>query len=146
MVFSGDLDRAIAAFIIATGAASWAARSPSSYLLGLNILRRAEGTAVRKPFMERMFGAMMPRGSKNWVVRMNMLGMGPRLIRRVMAEKCRLPGALMEQALSRSAPGCLPDVHGGNGYYPEELIDGVEVGGVASYLDAAEEANVNLFI
>ncbi len=150
VVFSGDLDRAIAAFIIATGAASMGRKVTLFFTFwGLNVLRRAEGAAVRKPFMDRMFGAMMPRGSKKLgLSRMNMLGMGPRLIRRVMASKnVDSLEALIDQALAAGVRlvACQMSMEV-MGITREELIDGVEVGGVASYLDAAEEANVNLFI
>ena len=150
VVFSGDLDRAIAAFIIATGAASMGRKVTLFFTFwGLNILRRAERAGVRKPFMDRLFGAMMPRGSKKLgLSRMNMLGMGPKMIRRVMAAKnVDSLEALMEQALAAGVRlvACQMSMEV-MGITREELIDGVEIGGVASYLDAAEEANVNLFI
>lgn len=150
VVFSGDLDRAIAAFIIATGAASLGRKVTLFFTFwGLNILRRPERVAVRKPFMDRMFGAMMPRGSKKLgLSRMNMLGMGPKMIRGVMSGKnVDSLESLMEQALSLGirlvACQMSMDVMG---ITREELMDGVEVAGVASYLDAAEDSNVNLFI
>lgn len=150
VVFSGDLDRAIAAFIIATGAASLGRKVTLFFTFwGLNILRKPERVAVRKPFMDRMFGAMMPRGSKKLgLSRMNMLGLGPKMIRRVMSgKKVDSLEALIEQALSLDirlvACRMSMDVMG---ITREELMDKVVVAGVASYLDAAEDSNVNLFI
>ncbi len=116
---------------------------------GLNILRRGERVAVRKPFMDRIFGAMMPRGSKKLgLSRMNMLGMGPRMIRGVMAGKnVESLEALMQQALALGVhlAACQMSMEV-MGIKAEELVDGVELAGVASYLDAAESSNVNLFI
>ncbi len=150
VVFSGDLDRAIAAFIIATGAASMGRKVTMFFTFwGLNILRKPERVSVRKPFMDRMFGAMMPRGSKKLgLSRMNMLGMGPKMIRRVMSgKKIDSLEALLEQALSMGihlvACQMSMDVMG---ITRAELMEGVDVAGVASYLDAAEDSNMNLFI
>jgi NADPH-dependent 2,4-dienoyl-CoA reductase/sulfur reductase-like enzyme/peroxiredoxin family protein/rhodanese-related sulfurtransferase/TusA-related sulfurtransferase len=150
IVFSGDLDRAIAAFIIANGAASMGRKATMFFTFwGLNILRKGERVAVRKPLMDRLFGAMMPRGSKKLgLSRMNMLGMGPRIIRRVMAGKnVESLEALMQQALALGIRlvACQMSMEV-MGIKAEELVDGVELAGVASYLDAAESSNVNLFI
>jgi NADPH-dependent 2,4-dienoyl-CoA reductase/sulfur reductase-like enzyme/peroxiredoxin family protein/rhodanese-related sulfurtransferase/TusA-related sulfurtransferase len=150
VVFSSDLDRAIAAFIIANGAASMGRKVTMFFTFwGLNILRKGERVAVRKPLLERMFGAMMPRGSRKLALsRMNMLGLGPRMIRRVMAGKnVESLEALMQQALALGVRlvACRMSMEV-MGIRAEELIDGVELAGVASYLDAAESSNVNLFI
>jgi peroxiredoxin family protein len=99
--------------------------------------------------MDRIFGAMMPRGSKKLgLSRMNMLGMGPRMIRGVMAGKnVESLEALMQQALALGVhlAACQMSMEV-MGIKAEELVDGVELAGVASYLDAAESSNVNLFI
>ncbi|MEW5785779.1 MAG: DsrE/DsrF/DrsH-like family protein [Bacillota bacterium] len=150
VVFSGDLDRAIAALIIANGAASMGRKVTLFFTFwGLNILRRGERTAVRKPLIDRMFGMMMPRGSKKLgLSRMHMLGIGPKMIRWVMRGKnVDSLEALLEMAAAAGvrlvACQMSMDVMG---LTREELIDGIEVAGVATYLDAAESANVNLFI
>ncbi|NLY38856.1 MAG: FAD-dependent oxidoreductase [Firmicutes bacterium] len=150
IVFSGDLDRAMAALIIANGAAAMGRRVMLFFTFwGLNILRKSEGAAVRKPFMERMFGLMMPRGSKKLgLSRLHMLGIGPKLIRREMQRKNissleELLAAARAAGVRLVACQMSMDVMG---IKKDELIEGVEVGGVATYLDAAEGANVNLFI
>lgn len=150
VVFSGDLDKAIASFIIANGAAAMGRKVTMFFTFwGLNILRKPEKVNVAKGFMDKMFGMMMPRGSKNLKLsKMNMLGMGPKMIRNVMKNKnISSLEELIEQAKKNGirlvACNMSMDVMG---IKKEELIDGVEIGGVASYLGAAEESNVNLFI
>jgi len=116
---------------------------------GLNILRKVEGNKVKKPFMDGMFGKMMPKGSKKLgLSRMNMAGMGPKMIRMVMKNKnVDSLETLLQQALDMGvrlvACQMSMDIMG---IAAEELLDGVELAGVASYLDAAESSDVNLFI
>lgn len=150
VVFSGDLDKAIASFIIANGAASMGRKVTMFFTFwGLNILRKHEKMNVKKGFMDRMFGIMMPRGSQRLKLsKMNMAGMGPRMIRNVMKNKNissleDLIQAAIDSGIRIVACNMSMDVMG---ITKDELIDGVEVGGVASYLGAAEESNVNLFI
>jgi CoA-disulfide reductase len=150
VVFSGDLDKAIASFIIANGAAAMGRKVTMFFTFwGLNVLRKHEKANVKKNFMDKMFGMMMPRGSKKLKLsKMNMLGMGPKMIRMVMKNKnIDSLEALIEQAKKNGvrlvACNMSMDVMG---ITKEELIDGVELGGVAAYLGAAEESNVNLFI
>ncbi|HHT28308.1 MAG TPA: FAD-dependent oxidoreductase [Firmicutes bacterium] len=150
IVFSGDLDKAIAAFVIATGALAMNRRVTLFFTFwGLNILRRNEKVTVKKGFMDRIFSLMMPRGSRKLgLSRMNMAGIGPKLIRRVMGGKNI--GSLEEMVEQAMAAGVRivacqmsMDVMG---IKREELIPGVEIGGVATYLAAAEDADTNLFI
>ncbi|MGQ9779040.1 MAG: FAD-dependent oxidoreductase [Bacillota bacterium] len=150
VVFSGDLDRAIASFIIANGAAAMGRRVTMFFTFwGLNILRRPRRVRVRKGLLERAFGWMMPRGSvRLGLSRMNMLGLGPRMIRFIMRRKNvssleELIGQARAAGVRLVACQISMDLMG---IKREELIDGVEVGGVASYLAAAEEGDVNLFI
>lgn len=150
VVFSGDLDKAIASFIIANGAAAMGKKVTMFFTFwGLNILRKPEGASVKKPLLDRMFGMMMPRGSTRLgLSRMNMLGIGPKMIRHVMRKKNvdsleALIGQAKLAGVRLVACQMSMDVMG---IKPEELIDGVEIGGVATYLDAAEDSNVNLFI
>ena len=150
VVFSGDLDKAIASFIIATGAASMGRKVTMFFTFwGLNVLRRPKKVKVSKGLLDKMFGMMMPRGStKLGLSRMNMAGMGPKMIRMVMGQKNI---ASLESMISQArmmgirlvACQMSMDVMG---IKKEELVEGVEIGGVASYLAAAEEGNVNLFI
>ncbi|MGF7060167.1 DsrE/DsrF/DrsH-like family protein [Brassicibacter mesophilus] len=150
VVFSGDLDKAIASFIIANGAAAMGRKVTMFFTFwGLNILRKPEKVDVKKGFMDKMFGMMMPRGSKKLgLSKMNMGGMGAKMIRKVMNDKnISSLEDLIQQAIKSGirivACTMSMDVMG---ITKEELIDGIEYGGVAAYLGAAEESDVNLFI
>lgn len=150
IVFSGDLDKAIASFIIANGAAAMGNKVNMFFTFwGLNILRKPEKQKVKKSFMGKMFGAMMPRGSKKLKLsNMNFLGAGPKMIRSVM-KKNNIDSleSLIEQArqagVKMTACQMSMDVMG---ITKEELIDGVEVGGVATMLNDNDKSNMNLFI
>lgn len=150
VVFSGDLDKAIASFIIANGAAAMGNKVTMFFTFwGLNVLRRPEPVSVKKDFMATMFSKMMPRGSKKLgLSKMNMAGMGSKMIRKVMADKNissleELIKTGMDSGIRVVACQMSMDVMG---ITREELIDGVEIGGVATYLDSADDSNVNLFI
>jgi NADPH-dependent 2,4-dienoyl-CoA reductase/sulfur reductase-like enzyme/peroxiredoxin family protein/rhodanese-related sulfurtransferase/TusA-related sulfurtransferase len=150
VVFSGDFDKAMAAFIIANGAAAMGSRVTLFFTFwGLNILRRPESVRVPKNLVERMFGWMMPRGADRLALsKMNMGGMGLRMIKGIMRKKnvAGLPD-LIESAKRAGvrlvACSMSMDLMG---IRREELINGVEEGGVAMYLDSAEAGAVNLFI
>lgn len=150
IVFSGDLDKVLASFIIANGAASMGRKVTMFFTFwGLNALRKPDGDKVKKPFMEKMFGAMMPKGAdKLTLSKMNMAGMGTKMMKMVMNNKnVNSLEELMKQAMASGihliACTMSMDIMG---ITKEELIDGVELGGVATYLGEAEESNVNLFI
>ncbi len=150
VVFSGDLDKAIAAFIIANGATSMGSKVNMFFTFwGLNVLRKDTHINVKKDFMAKMFSAMMPRGSKKLgISKMNMGGMGSKMIRRVMKDKnISSLEELIELARGSGvkfiACQMSMDVMG---ITKEELIDGIEIGGVATMLSDANESNVNLFI
>lgn len=150
VVFSGDLDKAIATFIIANGAASMGRQVTLFFTFwGLNILRKHEKVSVKKDFLGAMFSGMMPRGSRRLgLSKMNMGGMGAKMIRFVMKKHgVDSLEALIQQAKDNGirivACSMSMDLMG---ISKEELIDGIEYAGVASYLGAAEESNVNLFI
>ncbi|MGL4738453.1 MAG: DsrE/DsrF/DrsH-like family protein [Cellulosilyticaceae bacterium] len=150
VVFSGDLDKAIASFIIANGAAAMGKKVTLFFTFwGLNILRKPEKVDTIKGFMEKGFEMMMPRGSKKLgLSRMNMGGMGAKMIRKVMKDKNvqsleELIHAAMASGVEVVACTMSMDVMG---IQAEELIEGVKLGGVGYYLGEAEDANVNLFI
>lgn len=150
IVFDGDLDKVLAAFIIANGAAAMGRPVTMFFTFwGLNALRRPDKVKVKKPFLDRMFGMMMPRGTgKLKLSNMNMGGMGTRLMKKVMRDKnVSSLEELMKQAMAQGvrlvACTMSMDVMG---ITREELIDGVELAGVASYLGDAELSNVNLFV
>ncbi|MDD4844634.1 MAG: FAD-dependent oxidoreductase [Anaerotignum sp.] len=150
IVFSGDLDKVLASFIIANGAASMGRPVTMFFTFwGLNALRKSEMHSLKKPFMDKMFGAMMPKGSKKLKLsKMHMGGMGTAMMKKVMKDKnVDSLEALMQHAMNSGirlvACTMSMDIMG---ITKDELIDGVELAGVASYLGDAEESNVNLFI
>ena len=150
VVFSGDLDKAIAAFIIANGAVAMGSKVTILFTFwGLNILRKPEKVSVKKGMVDSMFGFMMPRGSKKLKLsQMNMMGIGAKMIRSVMKNKNissleDLIKSAMDSGVEVVACSMSMDVMG---IKQEELIDGVKIGGVGYYLGQAEDSNVNLFI
>ncbi len=150
VVFSGDFDKVVAAFVIATGAAAMGSKVTMFFTFwGLNALRRPEAVAVRKNIVERMFGWMMPRGADRLVLSMmNMGGAGTWMIKEIMKRKnvSSLP-EFMRQARQSGvrlvACSMSMDLMG---IRQQELVDGVELGGVAMYLERADQGNVNLFV
>jgi len=150
VVFSNDLDRAMASFVIANGAAAMGSQVTMFFTFwGLNVLRKPHAPAVAKGFLDRMFGMMMPKGvDRLKLSKLNMGGIGTRLMKYVMKSKNVM--SLPELIASAQAAGIRlvacsmsMDVMG---IKKEELIDGVEIAGVGNYLGAASESNVNLFI
>ncbi len=150
VVFSQDLDKAIAAFIIAQGALSMGKEVSMFFTFwGLNILRKPKKSKIKKLFVEKLFGKMMPRGiEKLPISNMNMLGLGPKMIRSIMKKKnVDSLQTLLENAQSLgvkiTACAMSMDIMG---IKAEELIPNIEIAGVASYLSDTTEANHNLFI
>ncbi len=150
VVFSGDLDKVLASFIIANGAASMGRQVTMFFTFwGLNALRKPEGPAIKKPMIEKMFGWMMPKGAgKLSLSKMHMGGMGTKMMKVVMKQKnVDSLEKLLETALKSGvrivACTMSMDVMG---IKEEELIDGVEYGGVASFLAASERSDATLFI
>lgn len=150
VIFSGDLDKTIAAFIIANGAAAMGRKVTMFFTFwGLNILRKPKKVKVAKSFIEKMFGIMMPRGTtKLGLSRMNMGGAGAKMIRGIMKQKGI--SSLEELVESAKAHGVRivacqmsMDIMG---IHQEELIDGVELGGVATFIGSGEESDMSLFI
>ncbi|HRX85846.1 MAG TPA: DsrE/DsrF/DrsH-like family protein, partial [Phycisphaerae bacterium] len=150
VVFSSDLDKVMAALIIANGAAAMGQKVTLFFTFwGLSALRRSVAPPVSKPFMARMFGWMLPRGAARLPLsRMHMGGMGKAMMTRVMRSHNVAPiAALLAQAQAQGvklvACSMSLDVLG---LKPEELLDGVEVAGVAAYLAEADNASANLFV
>lgn len=150
VVFSGDLDKAMASFIIATGSAAMGNKVTMFFTFwGLNILRKEQYIPTKKGFMERMFEKMMPRGAgKLGISKMNFGGLGAKMMKYIMEKKnvATLP-QLMELAkeldIEIIACAMSMDVLG---LKEEELVDGIKYAGVATYLAEADQANLNLFI
>ncbi len=150
VVFSGDLDKAIASFIIATGAASMGKEVTMFFTFwGLNILKSKNKPKVSKDTMEKMFDFMLPGNTdKLRLSQMNMMGMGPAMIKKIM-KKHNVDDLeiLIENAINMGVKvvACSMSMEL-MGIKQEEFIKGVEIGGVASYLGAAEDSGLNLFI
>lgn len=150
VVFSGDLDKAIASFIIATGAAAMGHQVTMFFTFwGLNILRKEQYVKVEKTLMDKMFSKMMPRGTgKLGLSKMNYGGLGAIMMKHIMKKKNILSlQELMETAkeLDIKMVVCTMSMDV-MGLKEEELIDGLEYAGVASYLAEANEAKINLFV
>ncbi|AOZ94124.1 CoA-disulfide reductase [Paenibacillus crassostreae] len=150
IVFSGDLDKAIASFIIANGAAASGKKVTMFFTFwGLNIIRKLDKVQVDKNFIGRMFGIMMPRGSsKLSMSKMNMMGMGSKMIRGVMKKNNvssleELIQSALDQGVEIVACQMSMDIMG---ITREELIDNVQIGGVGYYLGKADQSGINLFI
>lgn len=150
IVFSGDLDKVLASFIIANGAAAMGRPVTMFFTFwGLTVLRKAKKQHVKKSFVEKMFGTMLPRGSKKLKLsKMNMAGMGTAMMKKIMNDKnVDSLETLIQKAIKSGVKivACTMSMDV-MGIKEQELIDGVELGGVGAYLGDAEESNVNLFI
>lgn len=150
VVFSGDLDKTIASFIIANGAAAMGRKVTMFFTFwGLNILRKPRKVKAAKNFIEKMFSFMMPRGTtKLGLSRMNMGGAGAKMIRGIMKKKGissleELIESAKDHGVRLVACQMSMDIMG---IRKEELIDGVELGGVATFLGSGEESDMSLFI
>ncbi|WP_017726111.1 DsrE/DsrF/DrsH-like family protein [Halalkalibacterium ligniniphilum] len=150
ILFSGDYDKAMAAFIIANGAAAYDHDvTIFSTFWGLNAFRKDQAVPVNKGFLEKMFAKMMPRGAdKMGLSKMHFAGMGPKMIKHVIKKHNAMPlpdliDLAKEQGVKLVACTMTMDLLG---LQKEELIDGLEYAGVAAYLGDAQEGNVNLFI
>ena len=150
IVFDGDMDKVLASFVIANGALAMGRPVTMFFTFwGLTALRKTEKVPVKKNFIERMFGVMLPKGAgKLKLSKMNMGGMGTAMMQGIMKDKNidsleTMMKKAMENGVKIIACSMSMDVMG---IRPEELIDGVEIGGVGTYLGDAEESDVNLFI
>jgi peroxiredoxin family protein len=150
VLFSGELDKAIAAFIIANGAAAFDHEvTIFCTFWGLNALRKDEHVPVKKGLLEKAFGWMMPQGPEKLALsKMNFGGLGPKMIKHVMKKHnvLSLPQLIelaQEQGVKLVACTMTMDLLG---LQKEEFIDGLDYAGVAAYLGDASEGKVNLFI
>jgi peroxiredoxin family protein len=136
--------------VIANGAASMGSDVPMFFTFwGINALRRPKRAAVNKNLIEKMFGWMMPRGAdKLKLSKLNMGGMGLAMVKGIMRKK-NVPSP-PEMIKSEQKGGVKLVVCSMSmdlmGIKREELLDGIEEGGVATYLCRAEVGNVNLFL
>ena len=150
IVFSDDLDKALASFVIANGAASTGKKVTMFFTFwGLNVIKKQHKPTVTKDIFGKMFGWMLPTHSgKLKLSKMNIGGAGSWMMRLIMKRK-RIDSleSLIQQAIDNGVEmiACTMSMDV-MGVQKEELMDNVTLGGVASYLERAEEANVNLFI
>lgn len=150
ILFSDDLDKALATFVLANGAAATGKKVSIFFTFwGLNAIKKSQKPKVEKDIFGRMFSWMLPSDStKLSLSKMNMMGIGKRMMRYLMKKKgVDSLESLRQQAIDNGvefiACQMSMDVMG---VKREELLDNVTVGGVASYMERAENANVNLFI
>lgn len=150
VLFSNDLDKAMAALIIACGMAAAGAKTGIFFTFwGLSVLRKEQPPAVKKSFMSQMFGWMLPKGANKLTLsKMNMGGMGTVMMKQVMAQQnvTTLP-ELIKQARELGVKFIACEMAMGvMGITRDELIDIDEVAGVASFVDMAKNSNNTLFI
>ena len=150
VIFSGDLDKALAGCIIANGViASGHQASMFFTFWGLNLLRKNENVKVKKNLVERMFGWMMPKGTKKAKLsQMHLAGMGTAMIKGIMKQKnvdslTEMLQTAMDNGVRIQACQMSMDLMG---IQREELIDGIEIVGVATMLSASDESNAVIFI
>lgn len=150
IMFSDDLDKALATFVLANGAVATGHKVTIFFTFwGLNTIKKVKKPAVKKDIFGRMFGMMLPSNSlKLHLSKMSMFGIGDRMMRHIMKRKgIDSLESLRQQALDGGAEfiACQMSMDV-MGVKREELLDEVTVGGVATYMERAENANVNLFI
>ena len=150
ILFSDDLDKTLATFVLANGAAATGKKVSIFFTFwGLNAIKKVHKPKVEKDIFGRMFGWMLPSNSSKLALsKMNMMGMGAKMMRYLMKKKgVDSLESLRQQAIDNGvefiACQMSMDVMG---VRREELLDNVTIGGVASYMERAEQANVNLFI
>ena len=150
IMFSDDLDKALATFVLANGAAATGQKVTIFFTFwGLNVIKKLHKPKVEKDIFGKMFGMMLPSSSKKLKLsKMSMGGIGGKMMRYIMKEKgIDSLESLRQQALENGvefiACQMSMDVMG---VKKEELLDDVTIGGVATYMERADNANVNLFI
>lgn len=150
VVFSGDLDKALASFIIATGARAMGKEVTMFFTFwGLNVIKNPNAPKVQKSGLDKLFSKMMPKSiQKLPISKMNMFGLGSKMIQHVMKKKQVEPLAEMiqkaeELGVKMVACSMSMDVMA---IEREELLPSVQIGGVGAYLGDASDSNLNLFI
>jgi len=148
--FSDDLDKALATFVIANGAAAMGKKVTIFFTFwGLNVIKKTEKINVKKDIFGKMFGFMLPKSSKKLKLsKMNMVGIGSKIMRFLMKKKNiesleNMIQTAVKNGVKLVACQMSMDIMG---IKKEELLDNIEVGGVATYLEKASESNINLFI
>jgi len=150
VVFSGDLDRVLASFVIATGAAAAGLETSMFFTFwGLSALKKKGARGGKKGFKELMFSAMTPSSTESLPVsQMNFFGVGAVMLRSMMKDKGI---ASLEELMAVARDlgvkliACTMSMDA-MGISKEELIEGLEYGGVATYMADAARSRVTLFI
>lgn len=150
VLFNGDFDQAMAAFIIANGALAMG-KNVTMFVTfwGLDVIKKPAFDTSGRGFLEKMILMMRPKGPmKLGTSRMNFAGIGPKLFHYMMGKKKVEPlDSLVEMSvefgLKIIACQMSMDVMG---IKQSDLIDGVEIGGVAAFLSSSFKSNTTLFI
>lgn len=150
ILFSDDLDKALATFVLANGAAATGQKVTIFFTFwGLNVIKKLHKPKTEKDIFGKMFSMMLPSSSmKLKLSKMSMGGIGGKMMRYIMHRKGIESLESLRQQATESGVEFIAcqmsmDVMGVN---PEELMEEVTIGGVATYMERADNANVNLFI
>lgn len=150
ILFSDDLDKALATFVLANGAAATGEKVTIFFTFwGLNAIKKERKPATKKDIFGHMFSWMLPSHSRRLrLSKLNMAGMGPAMMRHIMKKKNidsleTLRDMAVANGVEFIACQMSMDVMG---VTRDELLDNVTVGGVATYMNRADSSNVNLFI
>ncbi|HEV7734193.1 MAG TPA: DsrE/DsrF/DrsH-like family protein [Candidatus Binatia bacterium] len=150
VVFSGDLDKVLAAFVIATGAAAAGLETSMFFTFwGLSSLKSKTAKAVEKGLKQRLFTLMTPGSSESLgTSKLNFFGMGSVMLRSMMQEQgiASLEDLMqMARDLGVTMTACTMSMDA-MGVTKEELLDGIQYGGVAAFMADASRSRVSLFI
>jgi peroxiredoxin family protein/TusA-related sulfurtransferase len=150
IMFSDDLDKALATFVLANGAASTGEKVSIFFTFwGLNVIKKTKKPKVQKDIFGKMFSMMLPSDTMALKLsKMHMMGIGSKMMRFIMKKKgIDSLESLRQQALENGVEfiGCQMSMDM-MGVKAEELLDEVTIGGVATYMERADKSNVNLFI
>lgn len=150
VLFSDDLDKTLATFVLANGAAATGEKVTIFFTFwGLNAIKKSDKPKVNKDIFGKMFSMMLPSDSKSLKLsKMNMSGIGSKMMRHIMKRKNidsleQLRDAAIKNGVEFIACQMSMDVMG---VTREELLDNVTIGGVATYMNRTDNANLNLFI
>ena len=150
VLFSDDLDKTLATFVLANGAAATGEKVTIFFTFwGLNAIKKSDKPKVNKDIFGKMFSMMLPSDSKSLKLsKMNMSGIGSKMMRHIMKRKNidsleQLRDAAIKNGVEFIACQMSMDVMG---VTREELLDNVTIGGVATYMSRTDNANLNLFI
>lgn len=151
VAFSNDFDKLMATFIIANGALAMNKKVSIFFTFwGLSALRKTNFTSQsKKGLLDKMFSMMLPKGvKKTGLSKMNMGGLGAKMMAYTMKSKnVDTLESLMQQFIDNGGKiiACTMSMDV-MGIQKDELIDGIEYGGVATYIGDSQEAYSNLFI